>query len=183
MILSKEELIEEFGSTFEHSPWVAEAAFEAGAFQGVARSADGTIRLTEEEAGRIHDAMVEAFRRASREDRLAVLQAHPDLAGRLTIARELSRDSEAEQTGAGLDRLTPDEHTRFAHLNAEYQGRFGHPFIVAVRGLDKDDIRDAFERRIGNDAESEFDEACRHVEMIARHRLFDRVERSAASDG
>ena len=176
MILSREELIEEFGSTFEHSPWVAEAAFEAGAFQGVARSADGLIRLTPTEVERIHAAMVKTFRAASPERRLEVLRAHPDLAGRLAVARELSRDSESEQAGAGLDRLTPDEHARFTHLNATYEGRFGHPFIVAVKGLSKAGILRAFEQRLGNGADAEFAEACRQVERIARLRLEARVE-------
>ena len=179
MILSREELIGEFGSTFEHSPWIAEAAFEAGAFQGVGRAADGKVRLRPEEAERIHAAMVEAFRAAPRERRLEVLRAHPDLAGRLAIARELSRDSEAEQRGAGLDRLTPDEHTRFTHLNLKYQRRFGHPFIVAVAGLDKRAILRNFEERIDNDADAEFEEACRQVERIARARLEARVPEHA----
>lgn len=182
MILSKEELVEEFGSTFEHSEWIAEAAFEAGAFQGVARSADGVVRLTPDEATRIHAAMVEAFRAAPHEKRMAVLRAHPDLAGRLAIA-DLTTDSAAEQSGAGLDRLTPDEHARFTDLNARYTERFGHPFIVAVKGMDKDDILAAFDRRVGNDADAEFDEACRQVERIARIRLDARVERSDAVDG
>ena len=182
MILSREELIAEFGSTFEHSPWIAEAAFDAGAFQGVARSADGAVRLTADEASRIHAAMVEAFRAAPRDKRMAVLHAHPDLAGRLAIA-DLTEASAAEQTGAGLDRLTPDEHARFTALNGEYQTRFGHPFIIAVRGLDRHAILRAFERRVGNDAGTEFAEACRQVERIAGLRLEGRVERSDDTDG
>ena len=175
MILSREELVEAFGSTFEHSPWIAEAAFEAGAFQGVARSGDGAIRLTPDEAGRIHAAMVEAFRAASAKRRMDVLTAHPDLAGRLAIA-DLTDDSAAEQAGAGLDRLTPDEHARFTALNAGYQERFGHPFIVAVKGMDRHAILAAFERRVENGADEEFAEACAQVERIARLRLEARVE-------
>ena len=178
MILSRNELIQEFGSTFEHSPWVAEATFEAGAFQGVSRAADGVIRLQSQEAERIHGAMVEAFRAAPRERRLAVLRAHPDLAGRLAIARELSRDSESEQRGAGLDRLTPDEHDRFTYLNLEYQSRYGFPFIVAVKGLDRRAILERFESRIHNEQNVEFETACREVESIARYRLEARVEKA-----
>ena len=182
MILSKEELVEEFGSTFEHSAWIADAAFERGAFQGVARSADGAIRLTPDEATRIHAAMVEAFRAAPRERRMDVLTAHPDLAGRLAVA-DLTKHSAAEQTGAGLDRLTPDEHERFTALNDEYRAKFGHPFIVAVKGMDRHAILEAFERRVGHDAETEFAEACAQVERIARLRLDARVKRSDATDG
>ena len=174
MILSREELIEAFGSTFEHSPWIAEAAFEAGAFQGVARAADGSIPLTEREAERIHAAMCAAFRAAPRERRMEVLRAHPDLAGRLAIA-ELAADSASEQAGAGLDRLTPDEHARFTALNARYTERFGHPFIVAVKGLDRHAILERFEARVENDADTEFETACGQVERIARLRLDARV--------
>ena len=175
MILSREELIAEFGSTFEHSAWIAEAAFGAGAFQGVARSADGTVRLTAAEAARIHGAMVEAFRAAPRERRMAVLRAHPDLAGRLAVAGGLTADSAAEQAGAGLDRLTAAEHARFTGLNDAYQARFGHPFIIAVKGLTREDVLAAFERRVANDAGTEFETASAEVERIARLRLEGRV--------
>ena len=178
MIMSREELIAEFGSTFEHSPWIAEAAFEAGAFQGVGRAADGVVRLEPREAERIHDTMCGAFRDASREKRMAVLRAHPDLAGRLGIA-ELTEDSAAEQTGAGLDRLPPDEHARFTELNRRYMERFGHPFIVAVKGLTKDDILERFEARVENGADEEFETACNEVERIARLRLDARIDAPA----
>ena len=176
MIMSREELIEEFGSTFEHSPWIAEAAFEAGAFQGVSRAADGVVRLAQREAERIHAAMCAAFRAAPRERRLAVLNAHPDLAGRLAVAGELTEASRVEQSGAGLDRLSEDEHARFTDLNARYTERFGHPFIIAVKGLGKDDVLDAFERRIASGPDTEFAAACGEVERIARLRLEARVE-------
>ena len=180
MILSREELITEFGSTFEHSPWVAEAAFEAGAFQGVGRSADGKVRLRPEEAERIHAAMVDAFHAASRERRMEVLRAHPDLAGRLAVA-DLTEASAAEQAGAGLDRLRPEQHERFTELNARYAERFGHPFIIAVAGRDAEGILQAFEERIENDAETEFAAACNEVETIARLRLEARVPDHADS--
>ena len=176
MILSRDELVKEFGSTFEHSSWIAEAAFEAGAFQGVSRAADGVIRLNAEEVNRIHMAMCEAFRAAPREKRLEVLRAHPDLAGRLAVARELSRDSENEQRGAGLDRLTPDEHDRFLHLNLNYQARYGFPFIVAVKGLDKRTILQSFQKRVHSEPEAEFERACAEVERIARFRLEARMD-------
>ena len=179
MILSREELIAEFGSTFEHSPWIAEAAFDVGAFQGVGRAADGAVRLRPEEAERIHAAMCEAFHAAPRERQLDVLRAHPDLAGRLAIA-ELTEASATEQSGAGLDRLSPDEHARFTEPNDRYTKRFGHPFIVAVSGMDSADILAAFEHRIENDPEEEFNEACRQVERIAELRLRARVPEHAA---
>ena len=179
MILSREELIAEFGSVFEHSPWIAEAAFERGAFQGVGRSADGMIRLSEQEAERIHEAMCEAFRAVPKEKRLAVLKAHPDLAGRLQPG-DMTDDSQAEQAGAGLDRLSEEERETFLDLNRRYQERFGHPFIVAVKGLTKRDILERFQQRIGNDAQEELDTAAREVERIAALRLRERVEEGGA---
>jgi OHCU decarboxylase len=119
----------------------------------------------------VHAAMVAEFRKSSGEERLGVLRAHPDLAGRLAIAGELTKDSRNEQAGAGLDRLTADEHARFTALNAAYTVKFGFPFIIAVKGLNKDDILSAFEARIGNSAEEEFSTACAQVERIALLRL------------
>lgn len=100
-----------------------------------------------------------------------MLRAHPDLAGKLAVAGELTADSKAEQASAGLDRLSPEEHARFTELNSAYIKKFGFPFIIAVKGLVKEDILAAFEQRIDNSAEEEFEAACAEVERIARLRL------------
>ena len=100
-----------------------------------------------------------------------MLRAHPDLAGKLAAARRLTADSTAEQASAGLDALTDGERTRFTDLNAAYVAKHGFPFIIAVRDHDKAGILAAFERRIDNDSDTEFAEACRQVERIARLRL------------
>jgi OHCU decarboxylase len=100
-----------------------------------------------------------------------VLRAHPDLAGKLAIAGDLTRDSRQEQAGAGLDRLTPMEFERFTDLNTRYHAKFGFPFIIAVKGLTKDEILHAFENRIHNSRQVEFETACREVEKIASLRL------------
>lgn len=155
----REEFIARFGGVFEHSPFIAERAFDAGA---------PVEPLT---AHAVHDALVAVFRAASREERLGVLRAHPDLAGKLAIAGELTDDSRKEQVGAGLDRLNVQEHARFTELNAAYVEKFGFPFIIAVKGLFKDDILAAFERRIGNSADEEFATATAQVEKIALLRL------------
>ena len=84
---------------------------------------------------------------------MVVLCAHPDLAGKLALAGELTADSSAEQAGAGLDRCTAEEFARFQELNDTYQAKFGFPFIIAVRGLDRHDILRAFEKRVGNTPE------------------------------
>lgn len=156
--MTKDEFVSRFGGVFEHSPWVAERAFDPGV----------TEPLT---AGSVHGAMAAAFRAGTEEERLAVLRAHPDLAGKLAIAGELTEDSRKEQAGAGLDRLTSDEHARFTALNSAYVEKFGFPFIIAVKGLTKDDILSAFETRINNDRTAEFATACAQVERIALLRL------------
>ncbi|MCI9864716.1 2-oxo-4-hydroxy-4-carboxy-5-ureidoimidazoline decarboxylase [Rhizobium skierniewicense] len=153
------EFISRFGGVFEHSPFIAERAFDAG---------DIHEPLT---AGSVHTALAKQFRAASNEERLGVLRAHPDLAGKLAIAGGLTEDSRNEQAGAGLDRLSPSEHARFTQLNSAYVEKNGFPFIIAVKGLTKDDILRAFETRIDNNAKDEFATATEQVEKIALLRL------------
>ena len=153
------DFIEKFGGVFEHSPFIAERAYDEGLV---------FVPLT---VKGVHNAFVAIFRRASVEERLGVLRAHPDLAGRLAIADVLTEDSRREQAGAGLDRLTPTEHARFTELNTAYTEKFGFPFIIAVKGLNRDDILTAFEKRVHNDADEEFATATAQVERIALLRL------------
>lgn len=156
--MSKDDFVVRFGGVFEHSPWVAERAYDAGVSEPFT-------------AGGVHAALCAAFRAADEAERMAVLRAHPDLAGKLAIAGELTEDSRKEQAGAGLDRLTADEHARFTALNSAYVEKFGFPFIIAVKGLNKDDIIGAFEARINNDRNAEFATASAQVERIALLRL------------
>ena len=156
----QDEFVGRFGSVFEHSPWVAERAFPA---------IDGQ-RLS---VGAVHAAMVEAFRAASEAERMQVLRAHPDLAGRLAIAGGLTADSKAEQASAGLDRLTPEEHQRFTTLNAIYTDKFGFPFIICVRLTDKPGILAAMERRLVNTRETELAAAIEEIGKIVHLRLED----------
>ena len=157
--MTREDFISRFGGVFEHSPWIAERAFDAGS---VAEP------LT---AASVHRALAAQFRNATAEEQLGVLRAHPDLAGKLAIAGELTEDSRKEQAGAGLDRLSPQEHARFTELNSAYTEKFGFPFIIAVKGLDKDDILAAFQTRVGNTVDAEFETAKAQVERIALLRL------------
>jgi 2-oxo-4-hydroxy-4-carboxy-5-ureidoimidazoline decarboxylase len=145
-----------FGDVAEHSPWVAEKAWERRPFT----DRDGLIH-----------AFVEALRRASHEAKLALIRAHPDLA---TRAR-LTTDSTSEQAGAGLDRLSPQEFARFTSLNEAYKKRFCFPFIFAVKGATKAQVLSAFEERIGNSADVEFETAVTQIVRIFRFRLEDRV--------
>jgi OHCU decarboxylase len=157
--MDRADFVARFGGVFEHSAWIAERAFDGG---GLARGLD---------AARLHDALAREFRAAAEAERLGVLRAHPDLAGRLAVAGELTADSRQEQAGAGLDRLTEAEFARFTDLNTRYKARFGFPFIIAVKGLSKAEILHAFENRIHHSRQEEFDTACHEVEKIARLRL------------
>ncbi|WP_062227147.1 allantoinase PuuE [Aureimonas frigidaquae] len=148
-----------FGGVFEHSPFVAERAYDRG------------LHDVHDTAAGLSAAMNTAFRRASDDERLSVLMAHPDLAGRLALAGDLTADSASEQASAGLDRLSPDELARFTELNERYRARFGIPFIIAVRGKDRHAILAAFEKRLGHDRETEIATACAEVEKIARLRI------------
>lgn len=148
-----------YGDVFEHSPWVAEATWEAG------------LPGTQLTAEALHRAMVTALRNGTRDQQLALIRAHPDLAGRLAQAGRLTAESSREQASAGLDMLSDAERTRFTELNEAYKARFGMPFIMAVKGRSKAEILEAFERRLGNDAEAEFETALREIECIALLRL------------
>lgn len=158
-MITRQDFIERFGGVFEHSPFIAERALDAGAI------AEPLAAAT------VHQAMAKQFRAASADEQLGVLRAHPDLAGKLAIAGGLTDDSRKEQAGAGLDRLSPQEHARFTALNTAYVDKFGFPFIIAVKGLTKDDILAAFETRIDNTREQEFETAKAQVERIALLRL------------
>lgn len=149
-----------FGDVAEHSSWVAERA--AGARPFADRDA-------------VAQAFAAALRGATRDERLAVLRAHPDLAGRAAIAGDLTEHSRREQAGAGLDRLTPQEFERFTVLNAAYKERFGIPFIFAVKGATAAMILAAFEERSANGREAELDNATDNVCRIMRFRIEDRV--------
>lgn len=157
--MNREEFVERFGGVFEHSPWVAEGAFDAG---------PGT---TADSAAGLHKRMCAVLHAASREKKLGVLLAHPDLAGRLAMAGELTTESTAEQASAGLDECSPEEFKRFTALNDTYKNKFGFPFIMAVKGRNRTEILQAFEDRVNNDMETEFATALSEVERIARLRI------------
>jgi len=150
-----------YGGIFEHSPWIAEGAH------------DLELGPAHDRALGLHNALARVFRAASEDQRLGILRAHPDLAGKLAAAKRLTTESTAEQASAGLDALTDEERKMFSDLNARYTERFGFPFIIAVRDHTKASILAAFERRIAQDRDTEFAEACHQVERIAEFRLRD----------
>jgi len=157
--LPREAFLARYGGVWEATPWIAEAAFD----RGLGPETDTPEGLAA--------AMAREVATAPRRARLALLRAHPDLAGRLALAGGLTEASTREQAGAGLDACTPEELAEFRALNARYVERFGFPFILAVKGRRRDEILEAFRRRVGADPEAEFEEALGQVARIARLRL------------
>ena len=159
--MDRDRFVQLYGGIFEHSAWIADAAF------------DLELGPAHDTAIGLHNALCRVFRSASRDQRLGVLTAHPDLAGKLAAAKRLTAESTSEQASAGLDALTDQERETFTRLNTEYVAKHGFPFIIAVRDHDKASIMAAFEQRIGNDTDTEFAQACKQVERIAEFRLMD----------
>ena len=150
--------------TYEHSPWIAEAAWDARPFASLA-----ALKL----------ALVRATRAGGREAQLGLIRAHPELAGKAMVANTLTAESTHEQGKAGLTACTPEEFEQINELNARYNAKFAFPFILAVRGprgtgLSKQQIIAAFERRAAHHPDVEFDEALRNIHRIAEIRLDDK---------
>lgn len=155
--MSPGEFVRRYGGVYEKSPWVAEcAAARVGDAAGI------------EQVAR---AMAECVDSASRDRQLALIRAHPDLAGRAAIAGELTAESTEEQSSAGLDRCSPGQFERFTELNEQYRLKFGFPFVMAVRDSSREEILAAFERRLGHDYDAEFETALAEIHQIARLRL------------
>lgn len=149
---------------YEHSPWIAQAALARRPFQSLAQ---------------LKHALATVVREASQAQQLALLRAHPELAGKAMVAGTLTAESTGEQNRAGLAHCTPEEFARLQELNAAYNARFGFPFILAVRGprgtgLGRQEIIATFERRVDNHPEFERAEALRNVHRIAELRLNDK---------
>ena len=157
--LNQAKIIDLLGSIYEHSPWVAEILFS----QGI-KSQDNDINFLAERMKKIVDT-------SSEEMKLNLLQAHPELAGKLAISGNLTKDSTAEQASAGLDKCSTEEFAEFNKLNFEYTKKFGHPFIIAVRGLTRSEILISFNCRLDNDSKKEFSTAMEEVHKIAKLRL------------
>jgi OHCU decarboxylase len=163
--LDRDSFVAAVGHLFEHSPWIAAAAWERRPFAS------------------LHDlhrelcAVVEA---AGEERQLALIRAHPDLAGRVALAGELTAESAREQAAAGLTALTAEELERFTALNEAYKARFGFPFVICARENKRDAILAAFPARLANGREDEIRTALAEIEKIAWLRLRDAVEGAGA---
>ena len=144
------------GGIFEHSPWVAERVVAQRPFASV-------------EA--LHAAMCAAVAGAGETLQMALIRAHPQLAGKAAIRGELTAASTSEQRGAGLDQCSPEEFAEITRLNADYEARFGFPFILAVKGHTRTSIIANMRARLGHAREAEIAEALAQIERIARFRL------------
>lgn len=148
------------GAVFENSPWLVERAAGMRPFH----SREELIRT-----------LLEVMQQASADEKMALIAAHPDLAGKAARARELTHDSAREQTSAGLDSLTKREFETFHDLNRNYRIKFGFPFIIAVRDHTKHSILEAFHQRLCSDRQVEMAEAIRNIGRIVALRIIDRI--------
>jgi OHCU decarboxylase len=156
-IMNLEEFVRRYGGIYERSSWVAEETF-----------ADG---VDSDDMDSLALLLAECVDNASYGRRLELIRAHPDLAGRAAVAGELTNESSEEQTSAGIDQCTPEEFARFQDLNNRYKAKFGFPFVMAVRGSSRKAILSAFESRLQNETEEEFERAISEIHKIARLRL------------
>jgi OHCU decarboxylase len=154
--LDRAAFVDRFGPLFEHSPWVAEAAWRDRPFS---------------DREELYQALVAAMYAAPRERKLALIRAHPDLAGKAAIEGSLTASSKREQAAAGLDRLTPDEYEAFTRTNRAYRERFGFPFVVCAREHTKESILRVASERLDNSEDEEIRVALEEIAKIARLRL------------
>ncbi|WP_158811798.1 2-oxo-4-hydroxy-4-carboxy-5-ureidoimidazoline decarboxylase [Beijerinckia sp. L45] len=154
--LDRSRFIAAFGDVFEHSAWIAEAAWAQAPFHSMAA---------------LHAAMVAVLDAAGTAAAIALVRAHPDLAGKAALAGELTADSRTEQATSGLSSLTAAELAQFQRLNDAYREKFGFPFVMAVRRSDKHAILAAFAERLDNDPDMELARALSEIQIIAQLRL------------
>ena len=169
MVLNRSEFVQHFGSVYEHSAWVAEQAYD--------RTDIDTSNLSE-----LTTALRYEVEESGKERQLALLCAHPDLAGKAAVDGSLTAASTSEQAGAGLDQCNAEEFARFQRFNDEYTSTFEFPFIMAVKGANRHLILEAFETRLKNDSNTEFSTALEEVHKIAGFRLaawFEEVSNSS----
>ena len=157
--IKRKTFLDAFGGVYESSPWIADSVW----VDGVTGDHDTTAGL--------YRAMRKVVENADETTQLALLKAHPSLAGRLAIQGKLTAESKSEQESAGLDRCTPAEFEEFHALNVRYREKFGFPFILAVRGRNRQNVLESFRRRVENDRDAEFAEALEQVHRIALLRL------------
>jgi 2-oxo-4-hydroxy-4-carboxy-5-ureidoimidazoline decarboxylase len=153
-----DEFVRIVGTAFEHSPWIAEAACAERPFASV---------------DQLHSALCRIVQDSGKEKQLALIRAHPDLAGRFARADSLTPESTREQSGAGLDKMSPEETELLQNLNAAYREKFDFPFIICARHNRKEAILNGFQTRLNNSHEREMKTALEEIAKIAYLRLRD----------
>jgi 2-oxo-4-hydroxy-4-carboxy-5-ureidoimidazoline decarboxylase len=154
--MSPEQFVNALGAIFEHSPWVAQRAAEKRPFRTLQQ---------------LHDAMAAAVRAADADERIKLIRAHPELAGKAAMRGELTEESAREQHGAGLDQCTPEQLAQVQQLNRRYNEKFGFPFVIAVKGHDRHSILMQFAKRLENDRNTEVHESIEQIIKIGGFRL------------
>jgi 2-oxo-4-hydroxy-4-carboxy-5-ureidoimidazoline decarboxylase len=157
--MARDAFVQAFGDIYEHSSWVAEQVF------------DSSLTARHDSISHLHAVMADTLLKANKNEQLALINAHPDLAGKAAIAGELTEASTSEQSGAGISECNAEEFARFTHLNDAYKAKFHFPFIMAVKGSNRHQILAAFEERIHNSEEQEFSQALKEINNIALFRL------------
>ena len=157
---SRAEFVRIVGPVFEHSPWIAEAAWLKRPFANPAQ---------------LHHALCKTVKNSTEEKQITLIRAHPDLVGHAALAGTLTRESSSEQARAGLNRLSPEEIDLFQKQNAAYKSKFGFPFVICARLNEKDGILAGFERRLNNSREQEIKTALEEIFKIAELRLRDLI--------
>ncbi len=159
--LDRDAFVAAVGFAFEHSPWIAEAAWPQRPFESV---------------DALHIAMLAVLDAAPDDRKVGLIEAHPDLAGKVAREGRLTASSTGEQASAGLDRLSDDDVTRFDRQNRAYRERFAFPFVICAREHDTASILAALQARGGNDRATEIETALREIGKIAHLRLLDAVK-------
>ena len=155
--LSKAEFISIFGNIFEKTEWIAEKCYESKPYNNL---------------DELVSKMMKIFENSEKEKHLEILNSHPDLA----VEKKLTKDSKNEQKNASLNQCTDEEFVEFKKLNEEYKKKFGFPFIIAVKGKNKEEILNSFRQRITNNINLEFEEAKKQVKKIASFRLSEIIK-------
>ena len=155
--LNKSEFLSTFGNVFEKTEWIAEKCYNSKPFNNVQE---------------LVNKMMETFENSIKEKHLKILNSHPDLA----VKKKLTKESENEQANANLNQCTNEEFEEFNRLNEKYKKKFGFPFIIAVKGKNKNEILKIFRQRITNNINLEFEEAKKQVKKIATFRLSEIIK-------
>ena len=150
--LSKSDFISIFGNVFEKTEWIAQKSYDLKPYKNFEE---------------LFSKMMEVFENSNKENHIKILNAHPDLA----VEKKLTKDSKNEQKNASLNQCTDEEFIEFKKLNEEYKKKFRFPFIIAVKGKNKEEILNSFRQRITNNINLEFEEAKKQVKKIASFRL------------